>query len=418
VGSGTFSDVIDRQQAEQLAAVWARRDSQRIGYECTPAVDEFDLGYVISSTVSAEAAALPGDLPMVVVDRETGEVSTWPRLPTPAVEQMYRRSRPPGPRPPQTVDPAGQLLRQIRRSPTPGVAAHLTVNGRVHIGRGVKGDVELRHHPLVRAYLDELPAGHLVRGGDRHAELVVVSDLLHEYDHRRAADGLAPMTLDEARDLLGAASFQAFRVREPGDPAGGPAERPCDSCVNFLVHVNVLPWSDLAFTQPWHPEPEPLPDGSRFPSQVGHALVAAGWRPHFGDEVMAAAAIRDAVAVPGHTHSHTPFPAVMEALTKFPSLVGGRRGPGEHVWISRFDIRPHAVAHNADTLADFALVLGVRLFPIGSEGGDSILAVDEHGRIFALDQAGEWFLGKDIDAALTTLLLGLAPARVRDDGTW
>lgn len=44
--------------------------------------------------------------------------------------------------------------------------------------------------------------------------------------------------------------------------------------------------------------------------------------------------------------------------------------------------------------------------------------MDEHGPVFALDQAGEWFLGDTIDAALTTLLLGRAPARVRDDGTW
>ncbi|MEE3919750.1 SUKH-3 domain-containing protein [Micromonospora sp. BRA006-A] len=86
--------------------------------------------------------------------------------------------------------------------------------------------------------------------------------------------------------------------------------------------------------------------------------------------------------------------------------------------ISRFTTNPLRAAHTADSLADFAAVLGARLFPLGSERQESILAVDEHGRIFALDQAGEWFLGADIDAALTTLLLGRAPARVRDDGTW
>lgn len=160
------------------------------------------------------------------------------------------------------------------------------------------------------------------------------------------------------------------------------------------------------------------PDPGRFPAEVANALVAAGWRPHIGDQIMAAAAVRDVTAVSGLTHQHTVFPAAVEALTAFPSLVGARRGRGEQVWISRFDIRPHTIAHTADTLADFGAVLGVRLFPIGTEQQDSILAVDERGRVFALDQAGEWFLGDSIDSALTTLLLGRAPARVRDDGTW
>lgn len=418
MGSGSFKPVIDRQQAEQLAAVWARRDSQRLGHECRPTVDEFDLGYVITSTVSVEARAVPGDLPTTVVDKRTGEVTTWPRVPVEVVEQMYRRSRPEGAAAPRTVDPASQLLREIHRLPTPDTAAHLTVEGRLFRARGAKGDVELHHHPLVRAYLDELPTGHLVRGGDRHAELIVVSDVLHDYDQRRTAEGVAPLDMADAKDLLESARFEVFRVREPGDPHGGPADRPCDSCVDLLVEFNLLPWSDRAFTLPWQPDPQPDPDPGRFPPEVAQALVAAGWRPHFGDEVVASSAIRDVSAVRGRTSAHTGFPAALATLTAFPSLVGARRGPGEQVWISRFDIRPRQVAHTADSLADFANVLGSRLFPIGTERQESILAVDERGRVFALDQAGEWFLGEDVDAALTTLLLGRAPARVRDDGTW
>ncbi|WP_341719127.1 SUKH-3 domain-containing protein [Micromonospora sp. FIMYZ51] len=379
---------------------------------------EFDLGYVITSTVSTQARALPGDLPTTVVDKETGEVSTWPRVPPDVVEQLFRRSRPTGPPVPRTVDPASQLLREIRRAATPTTAAHLTIEGRIFTAHGVKGDVELNHHPLVRAYLDELPPGHLVRGGDRHAEFVVVSDVLHQYDQRRAAEGIAPMDAGDAAALLGEARFDCYLVREAGDPAGGRAERPCDSCINFLVHFNVLPWSDRGWTAPWYPEPAADPEPGRFSSEVTNALVAAGWRPHFGDQVMAAAGVRDVVAVTGRSHSHQAFPAALRTLTAFPSLVGARLGPGEQVWISRFDIRPHTIAHTADTLADFAAVLGVRLFPIGTEHQHSIIAVDEQGRIFALDQAGEWFLGADIDEALTTLLLGRAPARVRDDGTW
>ncbi|MFE9688701.1 SUKH-3 domain-containing protein [Micromonospora sp. NPDC005806] len=410
--------MIERQQAEQLAAVWARRDSERLGFPCTPVVEEFDLGYLITSHVSRDARALPGELPTTVVDKETGEVSTWPRLPFPAVAQLFRQRRPPAPHAPRTVDPAAQLLRDLTRLPTPGAAAHLTLDGHVHVALGAKGDVELHHHPLVRAYLDELPAGHLVRGGERHAEMVVVSDVLHEHDHRRAAGGLPPMTIDQARMLLGRSRLEFFRIRESGDPAGGRAKVPCDSCIAFLVQFQALPWADLAYAQEWRPQPQVDPEPGRFPTAVTNALVEAGWRPHFGDEVLAEAAVRDVTTVSGRRSAHAVFPAVMPTLTAFPGFESRRQGPGEQVWISRVDIRPWDLAHSADTLADFGAVLGVRLFPLGTERGDSIIAVDEHGRIFALDQAGEWFLGADVDAALTTLLLGRAPARVRDDGTW
>ncbi|WP_433285325.1 SUKH-3 domain-containing protein [Micromonospora sp. CA-244673] len=410
--------MIERQQAEQLAAVWARRDSERLGFPCTPVVEEFDLGYLVTSTVSAEARALPGDLPTTVIDKETGELSTWPRVPADVVEQMFRQRRPGASPAPRTVDPSGQLLREITRLPTPGAAAHLTVDGRTHVAQGAKGDVELHHHPLVRSYLDDLPTGHLVRGGDRHAEMIVVSDVLHEHDHLRAADGLPPMDAEEAKALLGRSRMEFFRIREAGDGAAGPAKVPCDSCVQFLVAFTALPWPVLAYAEEWRSRPEVDPDPGRFPAEVTHALVEAGWRPHFGDEVLAEAAVRDVRAVSGRRHDHAVFPAVMPTLTAFPGLDSRRRGPGEQVWISRFGIRPRDMAHTADTLADFAMVLGVGLFPLGTERGDSIIAVDEHGRIFALDQAGEWFLGPDIDAALTTLLLGRAPARVRDDGTW
>ncbi|MBQ1018415.1 SUKH-3 domain-containing protein [Micromonospora sp. D93] len=410
--------MIDRQQAEQLAATWARRDSQRLGHECTAMVDEFDLGYVITSVVPTEVRTVPGDLPTTVIDKQTGKVTTWPRVPSTVVAELYRRSQPAGPTAPRTVDPSSLLVREIHRGATPNTAAHLTIDGRIWTAQGTRADVPLNHHPLVRDYLQQLPPGELVRGGAAHAELIVVSDVLHEYDHRRAAEGIAPMGRAEAAALLEDARFEIFRIREPGDPAGGPAERPCDSCISFLVRANVLPESARAYTETWNAPEAPDSDPGRFPAEVANALVAAGWRPHIGDQIMAAAAVRDVTSVAGRNHRHEVFPAAVEALTAFPSLVGARRGRGEQVWISRFDIRPHTIAHTADTLADFGAVLGVRLFPIGTEQQDSILAVDERGRVFALDQAGEWFLGDTIDAALITLLLGRSPARVRDDGTW
>ncbi|MGC5382913.1 SUKH-3 domain-containing protein [Micromonospora chalcea] len=410
--------VIERQQAEQIASVWARRDSDRLGFPCTPVVEEFDLGYVVLSTVSTDARALPGDLPTTVIDKETGEVSTWPRIPAPAVEAMYRQQRPGAPRAPRAVDPAAQLLRELTRLPTPGAAAHLTLDGRRHVAQGAKGEVEVRHHPLVRSYLDELPPGHLVRGGERHAEMIVVSDALYEHDHRRAAQDLAPLTIEDARDLLGTSRIEVYRSREPGDPLGGLADLPCDSCVKFLVRFGVLPWPDLAFVEEWRPEPREVIQPGRFPDEVAHALMDGGWQISMFNEALAMGAMTETKEIAGRHHRHEAFPAAEAALTAFPAVLSRRRGPGEQVWISRFTTNPLRAAHSADSLADFAAVIGARLFPLGSERQESILAVDEHGRIFALDQAGEWFLGADIDAALTTLLLGRAPARVRDDGTW
>lgn len=410
--------MISRQEAERIAVEWARRETLRLGYECTPMISEFDLGFVVWWSPPAGVVATPGSGATTVIDRETGELSSWPSLPAPVVESMYREHRAGRVSSLRTVDPAVELRRNTHRSATPGGAAHLTVQYDQHIAHGVKGDVELRHHPLVADYLGDLPAGHLVRGGDRHAELVVVSDVLHEYDRRQAEAGRPPLTEESARELLGSSYLEVFRVREPGDPAGGPAERPCDSCVKALVYFGVLPWSHLAFTEQWQPSPAPVPVADRFPAEVAYALVEAGWRPGFGDQLLADHSIADVIAVPGQQFRHEPFPAARAALTAFPGLVSGRRGPGEQVWIRRFEINPSLVTHTADSLGDLAGLIGSRLFPIGSEGGDTILAVDEQGRIFALDQGGEWFIGPDLDTALTNLLLGRAPARISDDGGW
>ncbi|MBY8872199.1 SUKH-3 domain-containing protein [Micromonospora sp. PLK6-60] len=410
--------MIDRQQAEQLATVWARRDSQRLGYECRPSVDEFDLGYIIRSTVSGDVGALPGDLPTTVVDKETGEVTTWPRVPATAVERMYRRSRPAGDRAPRTVDPASQLLRELRRLPTPGTAAHLTVDGRTYVAHGAKGDVELNHHPLVRGYLDGVPAGHLVRGGDRHAELIVVSDVLHEYDHRRASAGEPPLTGGEARALFAASRLQVFQIREPGDRDGGEVRDLCESCTRALVAFEVLPWGELGRLVETPPLPRQVPDPDRFPPEVAQALADAGWDQNEFNWAMAEGAMAETCEVVGRSHSHEPFPAAERVFLDFPAILTFRRRPGRDVFVRQLDTNPTWAAHTADTLADFGQVLGARLFPVGRERRDSILAVDEHGRIFALDQAGEWFIGADVDTALTNLLLGHAPARVRDDGTW
>lgn len=405
--------MIDRQEAERIAREWARQETRRVGQECAATLDEFDAGYVLQWGGPVDRRAWPDDGVITVIDKETGTLTSWPGLPAPLVRRVYREDWAGRAGAYRTVRPTGGARRRL-----PAAAARLTVQHEQHVAYGARGDVALRHHPLLRDHLDSLPPGRLVRGGQRHAELVVVSDTLHEYDRRLAAAGRPPLTHESARELLSSAHLEVFRVREPDDPAGGIAERPCDSCVSVLVHFGVLPWAYLAFAEEWRPTPQPIPEADRFPPEVGLALAQGGWRPSFGDASLAREVIAKVCEVPGRRHRHQPFPAAERTLTAFPGLVCNRRGAGERVWIRRFEINPMAAAHSADILAGFGSLLGARLFPIGAEGEDSILAVDERGRVFALDQAGEWFLGADIDAALTNLLLGRQAARVRDDGTW
>ena len=148
------------------------------------------------------------------------------------------------------------------------------------MARGAKGDQELGHHRLVRDYLDDLPEGHLVRGGERHAELIVLSDILHELDRERLSRGGQPLTEEQARLELCDAHLEVLRVREPGDPAGARPARPCESCLKALVYFGALPWSHLAYVEEWQPRPRAaVPQPGRFPDEVAAVLAEGGWAP-------------------------------------------------------------------------------------------------------------------------------------------
>ena len=73
-------------------------------------------------------------------------------------------------------------------------------------------------------------------GAERHAELIVLSDVLHEADRAREAAGAPPLTLDEARDLAAYRRLRGFlrpraaAIRWPAQPA-----HLCESCIVALV---------------------------------------------------------------------------------------------------------------------------------------------------------------------------------------
>lgn len=456
--------MIDRGEAEVIAREWARQESTRRNYECTPMLSEFDLGYLVWTRQPSSVLPMPGDGTSVVIDRETGQMSVWPVLPPLVVQEAYRSRRHRLVASVRTADPAVDLRRDARHRPTPTVVAHLSLDGRPFQARGAKGDRVLRHHRLVRDYLSDLPEGHLVRGADRHAELIVLSDALYALDRERQDRGVPPVTEHEARQLLRDARFEALYVREPGDPLGARPAPPCESCLMALAYFGLLPATCLSGVALREGAPViPLPgaaatDGSR-PDGTGRhdtggegaggndtgtggddtgrdrdgtgrdgngghgtpALLAHHDGPATEDGAAVgrdgAAAVDRVLAVPGQRH--IPFPAAEQALARLDGLTCARRGPGRTHWIRAFGIDPAAAVHSTAPLADLAAATGARLFPLGSEGdGDTVLAIDERGRVFALDQAGEWFLGDTVDAALATLVTGGPAARVRDDGTW
>jgi hypothetical protein len=158
----------------------------------------------------------------------------------------------------------------------------------------------------------------------------------------------------------------------------------------------------------------------RFPPEVVEVLRNAGWFPGRRTDAQVAEAV-DVVCrgIGRYGATIEVFPAATEALGEFCGLYVEQDGPGRDLRRRPFAIDPTHVAATTETLADLGKVLKTRLFPIGMEGYyDSVLAIDEAARVFALDHAGVWHLGNTMDAALVTLVTGTQPPRLDEHGNW
>ncbi len=163
--------------------------------------------------------------------------------------------------------------------------------------------------------------------------------------------------------------------------------------------------------------PHPFGPGgtsSRFPTPVDAALRAAGWQPGRWD-IKQAEIWADALR--GHTspagHRHAVFPAAVEAWAEFGGLHITPSGPGRQVAPTALHLDPLHGLHMARTLADLGRALDTEVCPLGEEREtQSLLAIDTEGRVYALDHTGDWYLGPDVDQALSTLVTGLEPIRL------
>ncbi|MEW2631730.1 SUKH-3 domain-containing protein [Streptomyces sp. NPDC048389] len=153
---------------------------------------------------------------------------------------------------------------------------------------------------------------------------------------------------------------------------------------------------------------------TRFPVAVDAALQAAGWRPGRWDIKQAehwADTLRAHVSPAGHRH--TVFPAAVEAWAEFGGLTVTAPGPGRQYAPAPLRFDPLAGLHHARTLADLGRALATEISPLGMEGDQqAVLAMDAEGRVYSIDHTGDWYLGHDIDQALTTLVTGVQPTRL------
>lgn len=147
-------------------------------------------------------------------------------------------------------------------------------------------------------------------------------------------------------------------------------------------------------------------------------LTDAGWSQGRRTDTEAAMAVDIVGEQFGRHGEHTEsFPAAIAALSEFGGIYVIQDGPGRDLARRPFALDPTEVAATTETLADLGNRLRTKLFPIGMEGDhDSILAIDEAGRVYAIDHTGTWLLGDDIDAALIALITGVQPPRLNSSG--
>jgi hypothetical protein len=413
--------MISLAEAQYIAARWAHRQSLRRGYACIPHVDELSLGYAVWMRLPPEVRTEPGEDVTTIIDRETGRLSHWPPAPTVELDERYRARRDAVVAPHQTSDPEAELRREADRLVSPSVAAHITLGDRLFRARGAKGDVRPRHHPLVAQWLETIPVADTIRGAERHAELLVVSDVLQEADRTRAAAGNPPLTLDEAHNLLEHGQFETFHIRERGDQLGGQPAELCATCCDVLTRLGVVPWSRRTLLNERRVSDGTDPQPGRFPQEVAWELAAGGWDLSLSAqrEQDSGRALAKVEARAGLEAGQQRFPAAVAAYAEFLRVAPSRRGPGIAQRIRWFRIGSGQMTGLADPLHELGTIVGARMFPLGVEGFDeAVLAIDERGRVFSLDQGGEWFIGESLDEALTALVTGAAAARIRNNGTW
>lgn len=113
-GDNEGDALVTRADAELLVGAWAQDASRREGGDCSPMLEEFEHGFVVWVRQPSGARAEPGAGARRVIDRNTGEISTWGSIPAPMVADQYRRHRQEFPAGAPTIDPAVSIRQRAR----------------------------------------------------------------------------------------------------------------------------------------------------------------------------------------------------------------------------------------------------------------------------------------------------------------
>ncbi|MDI1466339.1 SUKH-3 domain-containing protein [Catellatospora sp. KI3] len=407
--------VFSRRDAELVAAGLARSYSDPAGRPWRGWVQEFPDAFVVWTTPADGQPPVPGSGAKTLYERASGAEAVFGSIGAEQAHEQWRRQDSPAAR--RAVDAVARLGRASGRDNafTSSVVLQ-TADGAVHAAVGSKVDRAPSHHRLVAAWLAAQPAGMAVRGQDRHAELIVLSDWLLRTDAGRGAAGLPGLTFEQARLGLAGARVRLRQVRD-GAVDESDLATPCAGCLRAWVEFGLLESDLLRLTDPLTPDPRLELAGTRFPGLVSAALHGGGWGafPDAAQRLDLAEAVVDQIA---EQTGLAPLAAARQVFAEFgPSLAVPVRGRGVKEWITPYQVGHPGLTGVGTVLADLGHRLGRAVFPIGHDDGGAVFAVDQTGRFFAADQGGEWCYGEGFDVAVTALTLGQAPRRVREDGT-
>lgn len=153
---------------------------------------------------------------------------------------------------------------------------------------------------------------------------------------------------------------------------------------------------------------------TRFPVAVDDALLNSGWQAGRWDIRQAE---RWADTLRAHTspagHRHAVLPAAVEVWAEFGNLRITPTGPGRNIAPVTVVVDPLPALHAARTLSDLGRALGTQICPLATEADPSVLlGIDSEGRVYGIDHAGDWYLGRTFDIALSALITGSRPERL------